>query len=482
MSGDPTEKGLWNTLGREVRWEPEAWSMRHRFMRKSFFVFIVAALVVVIGCGPGNGSVHQGASSTPTTGPAAPVDAGPASQEEGASLSIETLSLRFGEITERTLDIEADGRNTTAAITGMNAFAIDLYRAVGASEADNMVVSPYSVTFALSMIFAGARGDTAAEMATVLHAGTGPEVWQEGINAYDLTLDARTVNSPTTWSSANKVWTRPGLPLRSEYLDVLTGVYGSPLAEADFAGDTEGQREVINAWIAEQTNDRIPELFPARSIDRRTAMVLVNAVALDAPWEFAFDPASTEDEPFTRSDGSTVNVPMMRYDEFLPSAWSEGYQAVELPYGGGALSMVIIVPTDLAAFEADLTAESLQAVIDSIQDGGIHLTMPKWAARTHLTLNDTLSALGMPSAFDSSKADFSGMVDGGGLWLDRVEHEAFVEVDEQGTRAAAATGGVMADSHGPTITVDRPFLYVIRDRGAGTILFIGRVNDPAAIP
>jgi serpin B len=152
-------------------------------------------------------------------------------------------------------------------------------------------------------------------------------------------------------------------------------------------------------------------------------------------------------------------------------------QAVELPYGGGALSMVVIVPTDLAAFEAGLSTETLRTVLAAIADGGIHLTMPKWSARTHLTLNETQQSLGVVSAFGGT-ADFSGIVDGGGLWLDQVEHEAFVDVDEQGTRAAAATGGEMAASHGPTVTVDRPFLYVIRDRGAGTILFIGRVADP----
>ncbi len=143
--------------------------------------------------------------------------------------------------------------------------------------------------------------------------------------------------------------------------------------------------------------------------------------------------------------------------------------------------MVVIAPIDLAAFEAVLTTESLAAVIDQIRSSGIHLSMPKWAARTHVQMNNTLQALGMPTAF-SADADFSGMIDGGGLQLATVEHEAMIEVDEQGTRAAAATGGEMAMSHGPTIEINRPFLYVIRDQGAGTILFIGRVADPTVVP
>ncbi len=272
------------------------------------------------------------------------------------------------------------------------------------------------------------------------------------------------------------------MALRDDYLDVLTGVYGSPLAEADFATDPDGERLAINRWIEDNTNDLIPELFPEQSLHEDVVMVLVNAVALDAPWEFPFDPAATRDEPFTRADGSTVTVATMHYDEFLPSIWNEEYQAVELPYGGGALSMIVLMPNDLAEFEASLTTESLNEVFDSITDGGIHLSLPKWSARTHLTLNDTLAAMGMPTAFDPAGADFSGMVDGGGLWLDRVEHEAFVEVDEEGARAAAATGGAMALSHGPTIQINRPYLYVIRDQGAGTILFIGRVNDPTQAP
>jgi serpin B len=315
----------------------------------------------------------------------------------------------------------------------------------------------------------------------VLHADIPAADWHEGINAYDLTLDARTADSPTTWRAANKVWTLPGLPLRDEYLDLLTGAYGSPLAEGDFATDPDAQRAVVNDWVAEQTEQRITELLPIGALTPQTVMVLVNAIALDAPWEFPFDPAATHDEPFTRPDGTAVDVPMMHYDEYLPSATTDTYQAVELPYGGGALSMVVIVPNDITAFESALTDESLTATLASIEDGGIHLSLPRWTARTHVELDDILAALGMPTAFTQA-ADFSGMVDGGGLWIDRVEHEAFIDVDEQGTRAAAATGGVMVDSHGPTVEVNRPYLYVIRDRGAGTVLFIGRVTDPSITP
>ena len=393
---------------------------------------------------------------------------------------VEGVVLRYGDLTERVIDIQADGRNLTAAVAGMNEFAVDLYKATAATNVEpNMVISPYSVTFALSMIYAGADGQTAEEMAAVLHA-SGLDDWQEGINAFDLSLDARTAGSDTTWRSANKVWTRPWLPLRNQYLDVLTGVYDSPLAEANFATAPDAERLIINKWIEANTNELIPELFPEKSFDGNTAMVLVNAIALDAPWQFPLNP--TDPQGFTRADGTNIAVPSMRYDEFLPSGFGEDFVAVELPYSGGALSMIVIQPDDLTEFEANLSAESLDRVIGSIREGGIHLTMPKWASRTHLRLNDTLSALGMPTAFSSSDADFSKMIEGGGLWLDFVEHEAFIEVDEEGTRAAAATGGAMADSHGPTVEINQPFLYLIRDTGAGTILFIGKVTDPTVGP
>lgn len=436
------------------------------------------ALVLVVAaaaCG------DDGSSGPPVTSaePSAPDGAPDAVPDEPAA---DVLPLRFGSVTERSVDGGADGRNATAAVEAMNEFAVDLYTSVLAEAEGNVVVGPYSVTFALSMVYAGARGETATEIAGVLHAGAiEPAAWHEGINAYDLTLDARTAGSSTEWSSANKVWAMPGLPVRDEYLDVLTGAYGSPLAELDFGADPEAARQLVNGWVADETMELIPELWPAGSFSSDTRMVLVNAVAMDAPWEFPFDPDRTTSARFTTGDGSVVEVPTMHYDEYLPSLWREDLQAVELPYGDGALSMVVIVPNDLTAFEAGLSADSLGEIVGQISEGGIHLSIPKWSARTHVQMNQILQDLGMPTAFGGG-ADFSGMLDGGGLWLDQVEHEAVVEVDEQGTRAAAATGAEMAASHGPDITVDRPFLYLIVDRGAGTILFIGRVTDPTIAP
>lgn len=424
--------------------------------------------LVLVGLAAACGSTVEDSTGSATSQPAATVDSPSPGADEG-------LVLRFGAIRSRTIDPGADGSQLQEVVVGMNQFAIDLYRRASQEQPGNLVLGPYSVTSALGMIYAGAAGETAAEMAKVLHVNVPGDTWHKTLNAYDLTLNARTEGSPTEWRAANKIWVNNGTDLLPSFLDRMTGDYGAPVAEVNFAGDAEAARDTINRWVHRSTNEMIPELFPTGTINPQTVVALVNAVALDAPWEFPLQPRQPSD--FTRPDGSIVNVPTMGYDEFLPTAVTDDLQVVELPYAGGALSMVVMVPNDLASFEASLDAPSLSSVLASIKPGGVHLTMPKWSARTHLNLNSALTDLGMPSAFGA--ADFSAMTGGSGLFLSAVEHEAFIEVDEQGTRAAAATGGAMAASHGPTISVNKPFIYVIRDRGSGAVLFIGRVADPA---
>ena len=213
--------------------------------RSCALLFLPTLIVGVTACGGDNAAEPTEPPATGTTGDTVPVTSpspspSPSSPPVSTGAGSSALPLRFGSVTERSVDGGADGRNTTAAVAGMNEFAVDLYRSVVAEQGGNTIVGPYSATFALSMIYAGARGQTATEMAQVLHAdGLGPADWHEGINAYDLTLDARTAGSPTEWNAANKVWTQPGLALRDEYLDVLTGAYGSPLAEVDFGSDSE---------------------------------------------------------------------------------------------------------------------------------------------------------------------------------------------------------------------------------------------------
>ena len=398
----------------------------------------------------------------------------------GSGGGVEVAS-RLGSVTERSVVADA---SSSAAVAGVNEFAVDVYREVAAGESGNVVLGPYSVAFALSMAYAGAGGDTATEMGAVLHAG-GVDGWHEQLNAYDVTLAERTEGTATSWNTANRVWGQPGVAWNGEFLDVLTGVYGVPLAEADFINDAEQQRQNINAWVDEQTDEMIPELIGEGVLDELTRMVLVNAIALDALWEYPFDPPSNQLRPFTRADGTTVDTVTMDTEAPFVSAITAEYQAVELPYQGGALSMIVVMPADLAAFEAGLSRESLTAVFDSLTPGEIKLTLPLWTARTQAPLNDTLKALGMPTAFTLA-ADFTPMVtDTTDLHISDVVHEAFIEVDALGTRAAAATAVIedeISESLSPRVEINRPFLYVIRDRQAGTILFIGRITDPTITP
>ena len=375
----------------------------------------------------------------------------------------------------------AAGDEALATISRANAtFALDLYRELAGQSDGNLIVGPHSVWTALSMVYAGARGETASEMADVLHFDGPQDEVTPLLNALDLALASRNDPGAVDLRVANQVFAAPGLPLIDSYLTTLTRDFGAPLAELAFS-DPEAARQVINGWAADRTNDRIKELFPAGSLDPNTVMVLCNAVSMDAAWTYLFDPASTMGEPFRLADGSAIDVAMMHFNLYLPLMSEVGLQAVELPYGKGDLSMVVILPDDLDAFAAELDPDSLDRIFDTIEEQGIHLSLPKFSFDSDLGLDATLQAMGIRSAYDPGAADFSGMTGERGLWLDTVQHDAFIEVDENGTEAHAATGAAMAASHGPSITFDRPFFFVIRDRATGAILFLGRVSDPNGV-
>ncbi len=389
------------------------------------------------------------------------------------------LELVTATVTERAEPTIEDARDVEAVGGGTAAFALDLYREVAGAQEGNVIVGPYSAWLALAMTSVGAAGTTYEELAAALHFPLEEKRLLPAINALDRVVSHRGEDSEVTFDVANRLWGQRGTEFRVAFLDALVEHFGAPMVAADFATDPDGARDQINGWVADRTDDLIPELFPADSFDSRTALVLVNAIHLDAPWEFSFDPEQTAPGPFTRLDGSIVRTDMMRYDQYLPTALDGAWRAVEIPYQGGGLSMVVIVPNDFAAFEAGLDAESLDALLGKIRDGGVHLTIPRFSFSTHASLVEPLQAMGVSSAFGAG-ADFSRMTGGRGLFVGAVEHEAFVEVDESGTEAAAATGVEMLGSHGPTIVVDRPFIFLIRDRATNAILFMGRVMDPTA--
>lgn len=387
---------------------------------------------------------------------------------------------------ERELDPQVTDEELASLVRAQNQLGVDLYRSLTAGSSANLVISPWSIGTDLAMVYAGASGSTAEEMRSVLHLELPAERVPVVFNRLNLDLESRQ-REQVRIAAANKLWSTEGLPLLAPFVDTMSRSYGAPVAVTDFTSDDS--RLAINEWVAGRTNERITELFPPGTIDATTRLVLVNAVHLDAQWYYPFNAELTGDEPFTTIGGTQVTVPMMHFNEYLPTASSSRdgtacepgmcWQAVELPYSGDELSMVVIVPDDLAAFEASLDASTLTGVFAALRHGGVHLSLPRFSFGSHASLDDPLAALGMASAFGSD-ADFSAMTEGGGLSIGAVEHGAFIEVDEQGTEAAAATGSAMLGSHGPTVPVTKPFLFAVRDRETNAVLFLGRVGDPTA--
>ncbi|MDQ3462991.1 MAG: serpin family protein [Actinomycetota bacterium] len=425
--------------------------------RRSLVVLVAAALVA---CG-GGGSAPPG-------------------PDPAAASTDDHLDTVLASVTERAEPTIADARDVEGVADATAAFALDLYGEVAAAEEGNVIVGPYSAWLALAMTSVGAAGATYDELAAALRFPLDEERLLPAVNALDRTLTHRSADDAVRFAVANRLWGQRGAAFLAPFLDAMVEHFGAPVVAANFDTDPEAARVDINGWVGERTDGKIPELFPAGAVHPSTRLVLVNAVHLDAPWEFAFDPAQTRPGTFTRADGSTVETDLMSYDHYLPTATGEGWAAVELPYEGGGMSMVVVVPDDLAAFEATLDDGTLDEVLGRITEGGVHLTLPRFSFSTHASLIPPLEAMGVSSAFDGGSADFTRMTEGGGLFVDAIEHEAFIEVDEDGTEAAAATGVDMVSSHGPTIDATRPFLFLIRDQATNTILFIGRVVDPSA--
>jgi serpin B len=349
-----------------------------------------------------------------------------------------------------------------ALVSATDAFGLDLLTAPALADEPNLVVSPVSASLALQMIGAGAAGATAAEITKVLHLPDGVRPRLPAFGQTDLKV-------------SNTAWAQQGLELKPGYTDALRTQFDTTLQEADFRKNPDEARGRINQTVADQTAGKITELFPRGSIDNDSRLVLTNALYLKAEWAREFPIDKTTDAPFTRADGSTVTVPMMHTDQELGYAEGPGYQVLTLPYKSGELAFTVIVPSAVDA----IRGKGIAAVLDEVRPGPVALAMPRFTARSAMDLTETLTAAGMPTAF-SAAADFSGITDDQ-LYLDSVQHKTFVQVDEKGTEAAAATGsdGQIASAVQPkTVTVDRPFLFVITDTATGAPLFLGRIADP----
>ncbi len=381
-------------------------------------------------------------------------------------------------------------------VRGNNAFVFDLYHALSGREG-NLFYSPFSISQALAMTSAGARGETQRQMETTLHHRLPQSSLHPAFNALDRTLasrgqapggapnDAGEGGQHFRLNIANAIWGQDGNHFLPDFLAVLTENYEAGMMAVDFVAAPEESRVRINDWVAEETEGKIKDLLPPGIIDESTRLVLTNAIYFNASWLWQFNPRDTEVRPFNLAGGGTVAVPMMTETtkEFYGYARGDGYQAVDLPYSWGELSMTILLPDEgkLGEFEDSLNSEMLGRIVDDIEIDYVTLTMPLFEFESEFSLDKTLAGMGMADAF-ANGADFSGMTGSRDLWISRVVHKAFVSVDEEGTEAAAATAVVIDDS-GPVkepipVTVDRPFIFLIRDTGTGTILFLGRVSNP----
>ncbi|MCA9712253.1 MAG: serpin family protein, partial [Myxococcales bacterium] len=370
---------------------------------------------------------------------------------------------------------------------GLNAFGLDLYREVAATPGDQ-VISPASVSIALTMAHAGAKGETAAQIEQALHMSRPvPEVWAA---VSTMITGWNEPHEGTELAVVNRLFGDTKVAYEPTYLELTKTVFQAPLESVDFRGAPEPARVRINDWVADQTHDRIQDLLPPASIDDSTRLVLVNAIYFKSQWQDPFEEGATSPAPFFASSGAH-DVPTMHATHHYGFAEPEGagVQVLELPYEAPGLAMTLLVPTakdGLAAVEGALSAETLAGWVAAAKGERLALALPKFriAPAESLRLAKLLGQLGIQAAF-SADADLTGMAPSTEqLMFSECFHKGFIEVDEKGTEAAAATALVAVPGGAPpvgeprTVTVDRPFLYLIRDTRSGLVLFVGRVVDP----
>lgn len=384
-------------------------------------------------------------------------------------------------------------------VASLQAFTTDLYLAAGAGagadDRGNLVLSPYSVAIALAMTRAGARGETADQIDTVLHAPDEARL-HSGMNRLTRAMEGHAgpvqrtdgTKGEVGLSVASSLWGHREITWGRGFLDTLAREYGAGMRLVDYRGDADRARELINAWTSQRTAGKIPELVGDGVLDALTRLVLVNAVHFRAPWDEPFD--GVVDAPFVLTGGRSVEVEMVSQTmraagHAAGTLGGTGYVAARLPYLGDGLAMAVVVPESLSALESGLGGEALAGLLGrfTVPPAGVRMTMPRWDFRSQVSLKEVLSALGMPTAFEEGRADLSGMTVGEELFLTHVLHEATITVDEDGTEAAAATAAVAGVTSAPVdqpvpVTADRPFLFVIHEVATGAPLFIGRVTDP----
>ena len=369
------------------------------------------------------------------------------------------------------------------AVDSNNQLAWSLYGA-SQKEPGNLFFSPFSISLALGMTYAGARGTTADELAQLL-AVDDAAMYHQGLGALGRDLSGRHGGRAYQLYTACRLFGAANQEWSPDYLDLLDHDYASPLEPLDFGADPESARQTINSWVAGQTQDKVPELLHAGDIDGSTVFALTSAIYFDAAWATKFNPGSTAGAPFTLADGSMVNVPQMSITAKLNIAQDSELTLVELDYASHELSMLLLIPQavdGLAAVEANLNQPHIDALLAGASEQETLLALPRLELHVELPLTEAVQSLGVHALFDSASADLSGMLATGGpgdLWVSVTRHQAYLKVDERGTEAAAATAVVGTKHAGASfISANHPFAFAIRDKLTSTLLFVGRIVDP----
>ena len=384
--------------------------------------------------------------------------------------------------------------------SGEQAFAAALYRELAEATPGNLFFSPYSIATALTLVHAGASGRTAEEIEAALGrpgAGDGLIEWAGKLSrelstrsqptAFEKNLMAHAESAPADafgchLSTANAIWHQTGYPIEPSYVQTLRGRLGAEVRDVDFAKAPDDAVRTVNDWAAKATHDRIKEVLPPGLLHPLTRVVLANAIYFKARWEEPFAEGGTTPQPFRLLNGTTVQVPMMRHGGTFPSARDHEIRALQMPYGGGAIAMVVLLP-DEGKFEKvsrEFDAPRLEGLLAAMEPRQAQISFPKFRVESSFLLSAPLRALWIVRAFQ--KGDFSKISPEPGFFLSEVIHKTYVDVDEKGTEAAAVTMPMMRGTGAPQevlrFQVDRPFLFVIRDLPTGTPLFMGRVVDP----
>ena len=372
-----------------------------------------------------------------------------------------------------------------SVVAGNTAFACDLYGKLKGQEG-NLFLSPYSISTALAMTYGGAGGDTGAQMAKTLHFDLAKEGLHPAFAALENGLAGVQKKGKIKLAVANSLWPQKGYAFLPEYLDLCKKNYGTVITPLDYLKAAESARKTINAWVEDKTSKKITDLIGPGVLGAMTRMVLVNAIYFKGDWASQFKTEATQKHPFHISAGKTVDVALMHQRHEFAYSENDDMQVLELPYAGIDLSMIVLLPrkTDgIADLEAKLSTQNLTAWTGRLGFPKVDVFLPKFKMTSQFSLNDKLAALGMTDAF-SSKADFSGMNGKRDLYISAVIHKAFVEVNEEGTEAAAATAVAISckseriEPPSVVFRADHPFLFLIRDNHTGSILFLGRITDP----